>query len=183
MNNAGILYVMGKPTVRKLFQEFKEDENYSEELNVTLYGTLNCTRSVLQTMLKKKSGTIINIVSDAGRTEVAGPGSTIYGAGKGGIIAFSKNLAVEVASSGIRVNCVSPGLIKTTRAENAESNAQQESETTVYYQKMKEGLKRVPMGRMGMSQEVANVVVFLASNAASFITGQTLSVNGGARMV
>lgn len=176
VNNAGMLYTEGKPTVRKLFQESTE-EDWPREINVTLYGVLNCTKVAIEPMLSQRSGSIINIVSEAGRT--FGPRCTIYGAGKGGIIAFSKNLAYEVGPFGIRVNCVSPGVTRTTRFEAIESRDETSPEAVKYLQEMEVLAKQVPLRRIGTTQDIANAVVFLASDACNFITGQTLSVNGG----
>lgn len=176
VNNAGILYREGEPTVRKLFQDSTEAD-WPGELNVTLYGVLNCSRAAIEPMLNQKSGCIINIASDAGRS--AGPRSTVYGAGKGGIIAFSKSLAYELGPFGIRVNCVSPGVIRTTRAEAIASGDKTSPEAVKYFEEVEALLKQVPLGRIGIPQEIANAVVFLASDASSYITGQTLSVNGG----
>jgi 3-oxoacyl-[acyl-carrier protein] reductase len=181
VNNAGMLYVAGRPTTRKLFQEFGEDEDYFPELRVTLHGTLECTRAALPPMLRQRSGSIVNIVSEAGRSG-ATKGSTIYAAGKGGIIAFSRSLAFEVAESGIRVNCVAPALIRTTRAERAESGLERDPEVVNYFRSMDEIIARTPAGRIGAPQEIADAAVFLASDVSSYITGQTLSVNGGLSM-
>lgn len=182
INNAGILY--GKdnmPGVHTLFEQSTE-EGWQAEIGITLYGVLNCTKAVIDTMLKQKSGNIVNIVSDAAR----GPQIeriTLYGAGKGGIIAFSKNLAYELGPSGIRVNCISPGTIRTTRMEAAEAGIKAHPEAEKFLQDRRKSLEITPLRRIGMPQEIANVTAFLASDVSSFITGQTLSVNGGRYMV
>ena len=181
VNNAGILYTEGKPISRKSFKDFTEEEDLSGELNVTLYGVLNCTRAVLPSMVNQKGGGIINIVSDAAR-KAGASGATLYSAGKGGIIAFSRNLAFELGPFGIRVNCVSPGYIRTTRVEAIESGDEKSPETVKYSQAIEPLLKQNPLGRIGTPQDIANIVVFLASSASSHITGQTISVNGGSFM-
>ena len=177
VNNAGILYIKGKPVALKLFADSTEDD-WPGFINVTLYGVLNCSKAVLETMLSQKSGNIINIASYAGRAP-RGMRTTIYGAGKGGIIAFTKNLAYELGPSGIRVNCVSPGSIRTSRIDAIESGAETHPELLKFWEDIQAAIKRMPLGRIGIPQEVANVVVFLASDASSYITGQTLSVNAG----
>lgn len=183
VNNAGVLYVNGKPYVYKVFIESTE-EDWRRIMDVTLFGVLNCTKAVIETMVRQKSGSILNIVSDAGRThEGSGTGFTYYGSGKGGIIAFSRHLACELSAYGIRVNCVSPGLIETTRIGTIKAGIEKDEARIKYFQDLEAMiLKRIPLGRLGMPQEVANAAVFLASEAASFITGQTLSVNGGGYM-
>ncbi len=182
VNNAGIVYVDGDPTTRKLFQDFNEDEDFSPELNIILNGTIRCTRAALPSMLKQGSGAIVNIVSEAGVT--AGlPGSTMYSAGKGGVVAFSRSLAVELGAAGIRVNCVAPGLTKTTRMERLESSADQDSKTAKYAKAaLDEMVARSPLRRMGTPWEIAKAVAFLVSDASAFTTGQTLLVNGGTFM-
>ena len=125
-------------------------------------------------MIRQQSGTIVNIASDAGRAP--SPRNTLYGMGKGGVIAFSRNLACELGGFGIRVNSVCPGPTKTPRIEAYGSG---EPEAVEFHQALDAMVKKTPLGRMGTPQEIANVVVFLASGASSFITGQTVSVNGG----
>lgn len=182
VNNAGIVYVGGDPTTRKLFQDFGEDEDYSPELDIILHGSILCTRAVLPHMLRQGSGAIVNIVSEAG--VAAGlPGSTIYSAGKGGVVAFSRSLAVELAPVGIRVNCVAPGMTRTTRMERmekAESVDDKASKTAAYARAaFDEMVARTPLKRLGSPQEIANAAVFLASEASAYTIGQTLLVNGG----
>lgn len=181
VNNAGIWYIDGLPVAHRLFEQSTEDY-WQGELGVTLFGVLNCSMAVLETMLGQQSGSIINIASDAARAPRGGR-TTVYGAGKGGIIAFTKNLAYELGPSGIRVNCISPGLIRTSqRAEAIESGAETRSEVLKFWQDAQALIDRAPLGRIGAPQDIANVVAFLASDASSFITGQTLSVNGGTFM-
>jgi NAD(P)-dependent dehydrogenase (short-subunit alcohol dehydrogenase family) len=177
VNNAGIVYLEGKPIVRKLFHE-STIADWQKEVNLIFYGTLYCTSAALKPMLRQKSGAIVNIVSDGARGG-GGPGAPIYDGAKGGIISFSKNLAYELGRYGIRVNCVSPGLIRATRAEMIESGHEKSPEAVSFFEQMRAVLQQVPLGRMGLPQDVANVVVFLASDASSYVTGQTLSVNGG----
>jgi NAD(P)-dependent dehydrogenase (short-subunit alcohol dehydrogenase family) len=176
VNNAGILYIDGKPADRKFFKDTSEDE-WPAEIDVTLYGVLNCARAAVEPMLRQKSGSIINIASDAGRGAM--PRGTVYGAGKGGTIAFTRHLALELGPSGIRVNCVSPGVIKTTRIEAIESGAKLSPEAAEAHKVLEQLAQKSPLGRIGNPQEIANVVVFLASDASSYVTGQTISVNGG----
>jgi len=177
VNNAGILYIRGVPVVHKLFKEYTP-EDWPPYINVTLYSVLNCSKAVLDIMLKQKSGNIINIASDAAR----GPqrdNITIYGAGKGAIIAFTRNLAYELGPYGIRVNCISPGAIKTTRAKMMESGKDTSQQAIKFWREIEEGIKRTPLHRWGAPEEVSNVIAFLASDVSSYITGQTISVNGG----
>lgn len=188
VNNAGLPYVEGKPQDHKhsFFIELTE-EDWHRNIDVTLFGVLNCTKAVIKPMIEQKSGVIVNIASDAGRGPTVGStvGVSVYGAGKGGVIAFTRQLAYEVARYGIRVNCISPGLINTTRLTAMyKARVQEEKDLLVVKvpESIREMVKLTPLGRVGTPQEIANVVVFLASDASSFITGQTLSVNGGALM-
>jgi len=142
-------------------------------LAVNLRGPLACTRAALRHMIKADYGKIVTIASDAGR--VGSTGEAVYSAAKGGLIAFTKTVAREVARHHINVNCVCPGPSDTPlfQKEFAEKSP-----------KLAESLKRViPWGRLGVPDDVAPAVVFLASDDAGFITGQTLSVSGGLTMV
>jgi NAD(P)-dependent dehydrogenase (short-subunit alcohol dehydrogenase family) len=181
VNNAGIWYVDGRPIEHRLFINATEDY-WMGELGTTLLGVLNCSRAVLETMLEQKSGSIVNIASDAARAP-RGNRTTAYGAGKGGIIAFTRNLAMELGHSGIRVNCVSPGLIRTSqRAGAIESGEETREEVLKFWEDAQAMMARAPIPRIGDPQDIANAVTFLVSDAASYITGQTLSVNGGTFM-
>ncbi|MEN8159816.1 MAG: SDR family oxidoreductase, partial [Myxococcota bacterium] len=138
---------------------------------VNLKGTLLTTRTVLDGMIARERGRIVNIGSDAGR--VGSTGEAVYSATKGGVIAFSKALAREVARHGITVNCVCPGPTDTALLEQVRE----------YDEKLHASLARaIPLRRLGKPEDIAAAVAFLASDAAAYITGQTLSVSGGLTM-
>ncbi len=142
-----------------------EPAEWRSVLSVHLDGFFNVTRPVVTQMIRKKSGRIINIVSTSGQTGM--PGQTHYSAAKAGLIGATKALAREVAARKILVNAVSPGFIDTDMT------------TELPLDKI---LPTIPLGRMGRCEEVAGVVSFLCSEAASYITGQVISVNGGVYM-
>jgi 2-hydroxycyclohexanecarboxyl-CoA dehydrogenase len=163
VNNAGI----------DVIQPFLEssEETWDRLWAVNLKGTLLVTRAVLDGMIARGSGRIVNIGSDAGR--VGSSAEAVYSATKGGVIAFSKALAREVARHGITVNCVCPGPTDTALLEQVRE----------FDEKLHASLARaVPLRRLGRPEDVAAAVVFLASDAAAYITGQTLSVSGGLTM-
>jgi 3-oxoacyl-[acyl-carrier protein] reductase len=137
-------------------------EEWDRVINVSLRGFYNCTRPVLKAMIRKKRGSVITISSISGLT--GNRGQANYSAAKAGLIGASRSVASEVARLGIRVNVIAPGLIDTEMIEEAP---------------VEEIKKMIPMGRIGRPEEVARVVLFLASEDASYITGQTISVNGG----
>ncbi len=140
-------------------------------VDVNLLGTIRCSRAVLDGMLERGSGRIINIASDAGR--VGSSGEVVYSATKGGVIAFAKALARETASAGITVNSVCPGPTNTALLDQVADVSQ----------RLYDSLARaVPMKRIGQPSDIAPAVAFLASPAAGYITGQTLSVSGGLTM-
>jgi 2-hydroxycyclohexanecarboxyl-CoA dehydrogenase len=139
--------------------------------SVNLKGTLLVTRAVLDGMIERKRGRIVSIGSDAGR--VGSTGEAVYSATKGGVIAFCKSLAREVARHGITVNCVCPGPTDTALLEQVRD----------YDEKLHASLTRaIPLRRLGTPDDVAAAVAFLASDEAAYITGQTLSVSGGLTM-
>jgi 2-hydroxycyclohexanecarboxyl-CoA dehydrogenase len=141
-------------------------------LRVNLKGPIVCTRAVLETMIGQGGGKIVNIASDAGR--VGSTGEAVYSAAKGGIIAFTKTIAREMARHRINVNCVCPG----------PSDTPLFAEVSAANPKLAESLKRViPFGRLGTPEDLAPAVVFFASDESGFVTGQTLSVSGGLTMV
>jgi 2-hydroxycyclohexanecarboxyl-CoA dehydrogenase len=164
VNNAGI-DVIGP------FLDSSE-ETWERLWAVNLKGTLLATRAVLHGMVARARGRIVNLGSDAGR--VGSSGEAVYSATKGGVIAFTKTLAREVARHGVTVNCVCPGPTDTALLEQVRE----------YDERLHASLARaIPLRRLGRPEDVAAAVVFLASDAAAYITGQTLSVSGGLTMV
>ena len=142
-------------------------------LAINLKGPITCTHAVLPAMIKQEYGKIVTIASDAGR--VGSTGEAVYSAAKGGLIAFTKTIARETARHRINVNCVCPGPSDTPLFQ---------TEFAAASPRLAESLKRViPWGRLGVPEDVAPAVVFLASDDAGYITGQTLSVSGGLTMV
>ncbi len=149
-----------------------DQELWDRIIAINLRGPMTVTRAVLDGMIKRNYGKIVNIASDAGR--VGSSGESVYSACKGGIIAFTKTLARELLRYNILVNCVSPGPTDTALlASMGKDNP-----------KLIEALERaIPMRRVGKPEALAPAVAFLASDEASYITGQTLSVNGGFSML
>jgi 3-oxoacyl-[acyl-carrier protein] reductase len=146
-----------------------KDEDWQTVLEVNLTAGFRLTRSALRGMIKRRFGRIVNITSVVAVT--GNPGQANYAAAKAGMIGMSKALAAEVAGRGITVNCVAPGFIETpmTDALGAEQRARL--------------LQQIPLGRLGSGADVAAAVGYLASPAASYVTGQTLHVNGGMVMI
>ena len=160
VNNAGI-------TKDMLLARMKE-EDFKQVIDVNLVGTFNMTKNVISYMMKARNGKIINISSVVG---IAGnAGQTNYSASKAGIIGFTKSLAKEIASRNILVNAVAPGFIETNMTDVLKDDVKQEI------------AKNIPLKRMGTTQDVANVVKFLASDDSSYITGQVINVDGGMLM-
>ena len=145
--------------------------DWDRVIAINLYGTLHCSQAVLKVMADQGSGSVINIGSDAGR--VGSSGEAVYSAAKGGVVALSKTLAREMARSNVNVNCVCPGPADTPLfAGISEENP-----------KLRQALERaIPMRRLAQPSDLAAAVVFFASDEASYITGQTLSVSGGLTM-
>lgn len=161
VNNAGI-------TRDGLLMRMKDDD-WAQVLEVNLTAVMRLTRALIRPMLKRQAGSIINISSVVGVTGNAG--QTNYCASKAGLIGFSKALALEVASRSITVNCIAPGFIKSAMTDELNEAQKQ----TI--------LAKIPMARMGSGDDIAAAVVYLASDAARYVTGQTIHVNGGMAMV
>lgn len=160
VNNAGI-------TRDNLLMRMK-DEEWFDILQTNLSSVYRLSKAVLRAMMKKRFGRIITIGSVVG--SMGNPGQTNYCAAKAGVVGFSKSLAKEVASRGITVNVVAPGFIETDMTNELTEEQQQAI------------LTQVPTGRLGQAEEIAKAVAFLASDDASYITGETLHVNGGMYM-
>ncbi len=141
------------------------DTDWDAVLNVNLKGTFNCTKMVAKAMMKERAGKIVNIASIIGI--VGNAGQANYAASKGGIIAFTKSAAKELASRNINVNAIAPGFIETHMTAKLSQDA-------------KDGImKRIPLGKWGSVDDIANTALFLVSDASAYITGQVVQVDGG----
>jgi 3-oxoacyl-[acyl-carrier protein] reductase len=161
VNNAGI--------TRDMLAMRMKDEDWQAVIDVNLSATFRLSRAAIRNMIKRRAGRIISVTSIVGTT--GNPGQANYAAAKAGIAGMSKALAAEVASRNITVNCVAPGFIETAMTDKL--NEQQ-----------KERIKgAIPAGRIGLPNDVAGAVVFLASDEAAYVTGQTIHVNGGMAMI
>ena len=160
VNNAGI-------TADQLLLRMKE-QDFRSVIETNLTGTFLCTKAILKPMMKARGGSIVNITSIIGQMGNAGQAN--YAASKAGIDAFTKSAAQEVASRNIRLNCVSPGFIQTDMTDGLDENQK------------KLMFERIPLSRIGDARDVASAVGFLLSDQSSYITGQTIAVNGGMYM-
>jgi len=160
VNNAGI--------TRDTLLMMMKDEQWDDIINTNLTSVYRMSKAVLRPMMKKRNGRIINISSVVGATGNAG--QTNYAAAKAGLLGFTKSLAREIGSRNITVNTVAPGFIDTDMTREL---GEEQRETLA---------RQIPLGRLGAVEEVAAVVVFLASPAAAYITGETIHVNGGMYM-
>ncbi|MGY9052700.1 MAG: 3-oxoacyl-[acyl-carrier-protein] reductase, partial [Rhodobacterales bacterium] len=161
VNNAGI-------TRDNLFMRMS-DESWQQVIDVNLTSTMHLMKSVMRPMMKQRFGRIINIASIVGVTGNAG--QVNYAASKAGMIGMTKSYAQEIATRGITANCIAPGFIETAMTAELPESV------------VANMLGSIPLGRMGNPDEIAATVAFLASNEASYITGQTLHVNGGMAMI
>ncbi len=160
INNAGI-------TRDNLFMRMKDVE-WEDVININLNSNFVLTKLIIKSMIKSRWGRVINISSDAAK--VGNPGQSNYVASKSAIEGLTRTLANEVASRGITVNCVSPGFINTEILKSMDRS------------RLENMINKVPMGRIGEVNEIAEVVFFLSSEESSYITGQVLHVNGGLTM-
>lgn len=164
VNNAGISPKKdgGKVPVYEI-----EDGEWNTVLGVNLAGAFYCLREVSKAMMKKRSGSIVNISSISAKTGNSGPAGAHYSASKAGMICLAKAAARELAPYNIRVNSLAPGVINTPmrKLSSAETN--------------EDLMRQIPLGRFGEVMEIVNVVIFLASDESSYITGETIDVNGG----
>ena len=163
INTAGSL--VKRAPVRELTEEF-----YNEVLDLNLKSAVFASKAVAQSMIDRRTGAIVNLVSIAGHNG-GGPGAGMYATSKEALHCFTKSLAKELAPHGIRVNAVSPGVIDTPFHEMFST-----PEMIAGF------VKTIPMGRVGTSEECANLIAFLASDASSYILGETIEINGGQLM-
>jgi 3-oxoacyl-[acyl-carrier protein] reductase len=163
VNNAGDL--LARRTLADMTEEY-----WDQIMALNLKSVFLCVQAVWEEMAARKSGCLINVSSIAGRNG-GGPGAAAYAAAKGGMLTYTKALAKELAPHGIRVNGVAPGVILTPYHERYSSP-----------DLLQRFVANIPMGRAGTAEEVADVIVFLASPAARYITGETVEVNGGMLM-
>jgi 2-hydroxycyclohexanecarboxyl-CoA dehydrogenase len=166
-----------------LFVEKTRDE-WEKEVQLNLWGMINCTRAVLDGMIARKGGAIVSLGSDAGR--MGEFREAVYGACKAGVIALTKSLAREVGKFGIRLNVVCPGMTMPMSDDEISENSMWASEVNKQWRnpEMQARIAKVyPLRRIGKPEDVAPAIVFLASDQASFVTGQTLSVSGGYTMM
>ncbi len=160
VNNAGI--------TRDTFLMRMSVDQWDEVLTVNLKSVFNCTKAVVRSMIRQRSGRIVNISSLVG--QIGNSGQANYAASKAGILGFTKSVAKELATRGITVNAVAPGFIDTEMTEKLPDKAKEAF------------LTQIPMGRIGKPDEVAEAVYWLASQGATYITGQVIHVNGGLYM-
>jgi 2-hydroxycyclohexanecarboxyl-CoA dehydrogenase len=176
VNNAGWV-------IDRLFVE-KPRSEWEKEIQVNLWGMINCTRAVLDGMISRSRGAVVSIASDAGRIGEYREG--VYGACKAGVIALSKTLARENGRHNVRFNVVCPGTTLPSPDEDVSPNslwATDEMKVWLEDDMRSRIAKAYPLRRLGTPADIAPAVLFLASDAASFVTGQTLSVSGGYSMV
>jgi len=164
INNAGSL--VQRQAIREITQE-----RWDEIMNLNLTSAVFCSQAVVPMMIERKTGTIVNLVSIAGRTG-GGPGAAAYSVAKGGLITFTKSLAKELAPHGVRVNAISPGVIDTPFHQIFSTP-----------EMIRNFVTTIPLGRVGTPEKCAKVIAFLASDASSYVVGETIEVNGGQLML
>lgn len=161
VNNAGL--------TRDMLSMRLSDEQWQSVIDVNLTAAFRLSRAALKEMMRRRRGRIVNITSIVGVT--GNPGQANYAASKAGLIGMTKSMAQEVGSRGITINCIAPGFIKTAMTDKLNENQH------------KRLLEMIPAGRLGAGEDIAACAVFLASDEAAYVTGQTLHVNGGMAMI
>ncbi len=161
VNNAGL--------TRDNLSMMLKDDDWQKVLDVNLTSAFRLSRAAVRGMMRRRWGRIVNITSVVGVT--GNPGQANYAAAKAGMIGMTKSLAAEIATRGVTVNCVAPGIVSTAMTDVLPEEQRQKL------------LERVPMGRLGEPDEIASSVVYLASDEAAYVTGQTLHINGGMVMI
>ena len=164
INNAGSL-------IERMRLVEQTEERWDEVMNLNLKSAMLCSQAVAQSMIERKTGAIVNVASIAGRNG-GGLGAAAYSIAKGGLITFTKSLAKELAPHGIRVNAVSPGVIDTPFHQVFSTP-----------EMIRSFVATIPLGRVGTPDECARVIAFLASDAASYVVGETVEINGGQLML
>jgi 3-oxoacyl-[acyl-carrier protein] reductase len=164
INNAGSL-------IERMRLVEQTEERWDEVINLNLKSAMLYSQAVAESMIERKTGAIVNVASIAGRSG-GGPGAAAYSVAKGGLITFTKSLARELAPHGIRVNAVSPGVIDTPFHQIFSTP-----------EMIRNFVASIPLGRMGTADECARVIAFLASDAASYVVGETVEINGGQLML
>jgi 3-oxoacyl-[acyl-carrier protein] reductase len=164
INNAGSL-------IERMRVVEQTEERWDEVMNLNLKSAMLCSQGVAQSMIARKTGAIVNVASIAGRNG-GGLGAAAYSVAKGGLITFTKSLAKELAPHGIRVNAVSPGVIDTPFHQVFSTP-----------EMIRSFVATIPLGRVGTPHECARVIAFLASDAASYVVGETVEINGGQLML
>ena len=164
INNAGSL-------IERMRLVEQTEERWDEVMNLNLKRAMLCSQAVAQSMIERKTGAIVNVASIAGRNG-GGLGAAAYSIAKGGLITFTKSLAKELAPHGIRVNAVSPGVIDTPFHQVFSTP-----------EMIRNFVATIPLGRVGTPDECARVIAFLASDAASYVVGETVEINGGQLML
>ena len=177
VNNAG-----GTPSMRPFAEKSREE--WDREIKLNYWGVINCTRAVLDHMIERQSGKIVNIASGSGQSGGAAIDCAVYGGTKGAVIALSKALAWELARYGITVNVASPGWIVPDSPDHTGKGSFWKQWGYDFFapDKLKRAMSNWPIQRLGRPEDMADTVLFLASDRASFLTGQTISVSGGAIM-
>ncbi len=177
VNNAG-----GTPRNRPFVE--KPREEWEREINLNYWGVINCIRAVIDHMMERHYGKIVSIASASGQSGQAAIDLAVYGGAKGGVIALSRGLAWELGRYGINVNTVCPGwIVPATEDDVGENSFWKRWGYETYTSEVLEKAKRFwPIPRLGRPEDIANTVLFLASDRASFLTGQTIGVGGGLTM-